>query len=129
MLTNFEQFFQRILIAFQCNTDTELANTLQINKSTLSMWKKRQSVDYDKLFTNIEQNINLDWLLTGRGNPYLNESEMPLMKEPVEKYVTNHDIKEIALNLSEVIARQQKELRSLHERLSELEGKKKKRQK
>lgn len=125
MLTNFEQFFQRILIAFNCKSDTELANYLNINKSTLSMWKKRESVDYDKLFTKIEPAINIDWLITGRGEIYLDGSSAPIVHDPLPKY-GNKDIKEIALNLSEVIARQQKELKSLNDRISELEHSKKK---
>lgn len=120
MLTNFEQFFQRILLAFNCKSDTELANYLEINKSTLSMWKKRKSVDYEKLFTKIEFNINLDWLITGRGKAYIDGSTLPIVHDPVTNY-GNKDIKEIALNLSEVIARQQKELKNLTERIAELE--------
>lgn len=47
-------------------TDRELADFLEISKSTLSNWYKRNSIDYDLLFSKCEQ-INIDWLITGHG--------------------------------------------------------------
>lgn len=52
-------------------TDTELANFLGISKSTLSNWYTRNSIDYDLLFSKCEQ-INIDWLITGRGLMFKN---------------------------------------------------------
>lgn len=43
--------------------DTELADFLGVTKATLSGWKVRNSVDFDKLFTKCqEESISLDWL-------------------------------------------------------------------
>lgn len=124
MLTKFEHFFKRIMLACECNTDTELAKFLKINKSTLSMWKKRESVDYEKLFTKIEPSVNIDWLISGRGSRYLDNSKAVMLEEAAV-YGKNKDIKEIALNLSEVISNQQKEISDLRSRIIALENSKK----
>lgn len=65
MTTNFELFFKRIKKAVGVESDTDLAKFLNINKSTLSMWKSREKVDYDLLFTKIEH-TNFHWLITGQ---------------------------------------------------------------
>jgi transcriptional regulator with XRE-family HTH domain len=68
MTTKYELFFLRIKKAANCKTDTQLAVFFGINKSTLSMWKKRERVDYDILFTKLEHlDIDLNWLLKGKG--------------------------------------------------------------
>jgi len=48
------------------STDTELADFLGIQRSTLSNWVKRNSIDYDLVFSKCE-NIDKNWLLTGQG--------------------------------------------------------------
>lgn len=56
------------------STDIDLANFLGISKSTLSNWYKRNSIDYDLVFSKCEQRVNRDWLLTGRGNMFNEQS-------------------------------------------------------
>lgn len=53
----------RIKEHYNFTTDTELADFLGINKSTLSNWYKRNSLDYDLVFTKCEQ-IDKNWLLS-----------------------------------------------------------------
>lgn len=57
----------RLKKVYNLKKDSDLAETLGISKSTLSNWIARDSIDYDKVFSLCEH-INLDWLLTGRGN-------------------------------------------------------------
>ena len=47
-------------------TDAELAAFFEVGKSTISNWYKRNSIDYDLLFSKCEQE-DLNWLLTGKG--------------------------------------------------------------
>lgn len=47
---------------YNFNTDIELADFLGVNKSTLSNWYKRNSIDYDLVFSKCEQ-IDKNWLL------------------------------------------------------------------
>lgn len=56
----------RVKSFFQFHTDVELAAFLGISKSTLSNWYKRNTIDYDLLFSKCEQ-IDKNWLLTGGG--------------------------------------------------------------
>lgn len=69
MKTNISKsdILSRVKIMAKVSTDTELADFLGINKSTLSNWKTRGTIDYDLVFSKCE-NINYDWLLTGNGD-------------------------------------------------------------
>lgn len=58
---------KRLKNAKNIQSDAELAIFLGISKSTLSNWYKRNSIDYDLLFSKCEP-INIDWLLTGTGS-------------------------------------------------------------
>lgn len=62
-----EEILDRLKIAVNVSSDSELANALGVSKSTISNWKNRKSIDYDLVFSFCEH-INLDWLLTGRGD-------------------------------------------------------------
>ena len=57
----------RLKLASNSTSDADLARFLGIATATLSNWKSRGSLDYDLVFSKCEQ-LNLDWLLTGRGN-------------------------------------------------------------
>lgn len=51
------------------SSDTELADFLNIHRSTLSNWHSRNSIDYDLLFSICEkENIDLNWLINGGVN-------------------------------------------------------------
>jgi len=56
----------RIKEYYKFNTDAELANFLGIQRSTLSNWVKRDSIDYDLVFSKCKL-IDKNWLLTGNG--------------------------------------------------------------
>ena len=56
-----------ILGRLKLASNADLARFLGIAPATLSNWKSRGSLDYDLVFSKCEQ-LNLDWLLTGRGN-------------------------------------------------------------
>lgn len=45
-------------------TDTELARFLGVDKTTLSNWKARKTIDWDLLFSKCEH-ISIQWLITG----------------------------------------------------------------
>ncbi len=57
----------RIKEYYDFNTDSELADFLGIQRSTLSNWTKRNTIDYDLVFSKCEQ-IDKNWLLTGSGS-------------------------------------------------------------
>lgn len=68
---NVKKILERFKLITNTKTDTELANLLGIKQSTISVWKMRNSIDYELIFTKCNNlNINLHWLLTGEGEPY-----------------------------------------------------------
>jgi len=54
----------RIKEHYGFKTDVELADFLGIKRSTLSNWTKRDSIDYDLIFSKCEH-VNINWLLFG----------------------------------------------------------------
>lgn len=60
-----ELILSRIKQHYNFKTDTELSDFLGVSKSTLSNWNKRNSIDYDLIFSKCEQ-IDKNWLLTGK---------------------------------------------------------------
>ena len=71
------------------NTDAELADFLGISKSTLSNWYKRNSIDYDLLFSKCEH-IDMNWLLTGEGFR-LRDNEVKITTKPVTSFRKTKD--------------------------------------
>ncbi len=65
-----DEILNRLKSALSIGTDTELADFLGIKKATLSNWRNRNSIDFALVFSVCEQ-INIDWLVTGRGIPTL----------------------------------------------------------
>lgn len=88
MTTKFELFFKRIKEAAKASTDKELCMFLGLNKSTLSMWKSREKVDYDLLFTKFEQ-TDLNWLITGES---IDRPQLKTLNEPTGVYKLRTDI-------------------------------------
>lgn len=76
---------KRFKAALKLKTDKELAKSLKIEANTLSNWKTRGTFDY-KLFITFceENNINIDWLITGEGNS--DKSNKGGVKDISEKY-------------------------------------------
>lgn len=63
--------------------DTELAEFLGIKQNTISSWKKDRSIDYELIISKCD-NINANWLITGKGNMLL-ESKSPYIEERIER--------------------------------------------
>ncbi len=57
---------ERLKTVFQVDSDVDLAKILGIKQPTISSWRKRNTIDYELIFTKCN-NINFDWLLTGEG--------------------------------------------------------------
>ena len=93
----------RMKKAADCKTDKELAKYLEINTTTLSMWKSREKVDYDLIFTKFEH-VSLDWLI--RGHEHKDEL-------PVDQDVINQNIAELAADNREFIIDILKRLESI----------------
>lgn len=63
---------------YNFKTDGDFADFLGIKQNTLSNWSSRNSIDYDRIISKCEE-IDGNWLLTGRGNMLRRPSHDPLM--------------------------------------------------
>lgn len=81
---NKEDIFNRIKKAMEFSTDRELAEFLGVSKSTLSNWIKRNSMDFELVFSKCEQ-LSKDWLLSGTGERQI--ASVNTISEPAKSYV------------------------------------------
>lgn len=124
MTKKFELFFGRIKKAAGVTTDKELADLLGLNKSALSMWKKREKVDYDLLFTKFEH-INYHWLLTGDESVSNDVDGAGVVSEREEPYGLMDNDKEIIEIQRKLIRMYESEIVSLQKELEKLRDQKK----
>lgn len=57
----------RLKTALSISSDKDLGEALGVSKAAVSNWRKRNSIDLERVFSVCEL-INFDWLITGRGN-------------------------------------------------------------
>lgn len=77
----------RLKEKFNLKNDTQVANLLSVEQNTLSSWKTRNKIPYEKLDElSINSNLSLDWILSGK-NEFDKYQEMIsyLEKLPSEK--------------------------------------------
>jgi len=63
---NKEQKINKLKEYLNFKNDGDLATFLGIKANTLSNWKSRDSMDYELIISKCE-NIDANWLLTGKG--------------------------------------------------------------
>lgn len=79
----------------ECKTDTALARALGVDKNTVSVWKKRNEIPINVLKkVSKNENISLDWLLSGVG-----EMEITSSDEQFQKILAKNDLKRKVYNL------------------------------
>jgi hypothetical protein len=68
-MQNVKEQIDRLKIVYSKTTDVSLAEVLCVDKNTVSGWKSRKAVPM-AVFKKVSQNenISLDWLLTGDGS-------------------------------------------------------------
>ena len=62
-----DELISRLKIYFKTETDKELAQYLGVSATNLSNWKKRNTFDFDVVFTKCE-GVNFNWLFLGEGD-------------------------------------------------------------
>lgn len=75
--------------------DLDFAEFLGIKQSTLSNWKSRNSIDYEKIITKCED-INANWLFNGKGS-------MLRLKTGSDNLLLHDNYKELAESRLETI--------------------------
>lgn len=107
---NNELILNRIKSHYKFKWEYELANFLQIGETTLSNWRKRDSIDIKKIITFCED-LNPNWIINGMGKPTktydnLNESEMSITLEKTDPYESASVIDEVN-RLTKIVALQE----------------------
>jgi len=65
-LRNIVDIIDRLKEKFALKSDMQVAKLLGVEQNTLSSWKKRNKVPYEKLDTlSMKYKISLEWLLSG----------------------------------------------------------------
>lgn len=108
------EILERLKQVLNITTDVELANTLGIKKTTLSNWKTRNTIDYNLVFSICEQ-INIDWLVLGRGKSSFTETKT------VEE-IPNNQLLETVINQAEEIGQLKERIKHLEQRLGKTAG-------
>lgn len=121
-----KRILDRIKEALNFKTDTELASFLGINKSTLSNWYNRNSLDFDVVFSKCEH-ISPEWLLTGRGSmlrisadsdtapPLASTSPPPICEGCKDKSARIADLQNLVETQRETIETQRETIKLLRE--------------
>lgn len=100
----------RLKLSLNLN-DTQFADRLGVSKQTISSWKSRNSIDFDKIFALCEsEGLSIDWLLTGKGSMYREEGARQIVNGS-----GNQAIGGSTINVSE------SEIEYYRKRVSELE--------
>ena len=76
---------EAIINHFANGNKSQLARILDVTPQAISTWLSRNTFDQELIYAKCE-NINPDWLLTGRGEMLKSERKLPMGgKEPVEE--------------------------------------------
>lgn len=68
-----KNIISRLKSALQIDTDMKLAEFLDVKQNTISIWKSRKTLNYPLIISKCD-NIDLNWLFTGEGQPFKKNS-------------------------------------------------------
>jgi hypothetical protein len=115
----------RVKTAYNITSEQQLASFLGINKSTLSNWKRRNSIDFELLFSKCE-NISYHWLLTGEGQMLLTEGQKQTSLEDAVLLAENIKLKEKIAELEEKVGELKEDKRNQQQLITLLQTENKK---
>lgn len=68
-MRNIIDIINRLKIKFALKNDSQIAQLLGVEQNTLSSWKKRNKIPYEKLdYLARENNLSLEWILSGESS-------------------------------------------------------------
>lgn len=73
----------RLKTALSISSDKDLGEALGVSKAAVSNWRKRNSIDLERVFS-VCEHINFDWLITGRGNMTFETKPEPIAQSNSE---------------------------------------------
>ena len=109
---------ERLKKYYSYKTQKELAEKLGVNQSTFTMWKTRNSIDWDVVFTKCED-IDFHWLITGEKKYAKNDtSKENNVQDDTASYLDDETVKSFV----DLINR----IKVLETRIEELDNQRKK---
>lgn len=112
---NKRETLQRIKLAYKLNSDVELAAMLGIPTTTLSSWKSRNSLDWDRIFMKCK-GISFDYLIYGSGDVFV--------AKEIEKETIDIDSPEIIKLVGVLVDKHHQQIIELSEKLNKAENEK-----
>lgn len=102
-ILDIDLIINRLKKSLNINSDTELAEILGVGKSTISNWRKRNTIDYAVIFTLCEH-IDLNYLIKGETYPNTVNHSLGFTdsKQLFENYIS--DLKDRIEEQKEIIA-------------------------
>mgnify|MGYP002725716131 CR=1 FL=1 len=90
IMLHFKKIIEEVKRIENLNFDSEVADLLGIQADKFRMRKSRNSIPYEELATycNIK-NINFNWLMTGEGAVYIQETEKEMEIKRLQKENSN----------------------------------------
>lgn len=102
------QILDKVKVLYKLNSDKELANFLELKQSTLSVWRTRNTINYDIIFDKCKD-VDLNVLI--RGEVFTGQ----VINEPKVEYLTKREEKDI-----ETLTKENQELKNRLEECREL---------
>lgn len=118
----------RLLAVYGVKNDNQLSDVLDIKRSTLGNWRARDSVPYPICVSvAVEKGVSLDWLLTGVGPMYRTGDVTDVTVAPETQreqalLALFRELDEDGQRDIQSAAEEKKRLKSLEQRLKELEA-------
>ena len=112
---NKRETLHRIKLAYKLNSDVELAAMLGIPTTTLSSWKTRNSVDWDRIFLKCK-GISFDYLIYGSGDIFV--------ANEIEKEAIDIDSPAIIKLVGVLVDKHHQQIIELSEKLNKAENEK-----
>lgn len=81
VVVNATEIVDRLIEVLELNNQTELADYLGVSLPTISSWKSRNSIDWTLIIEKLGASVNINWLLSGRGDHRLNQDDILTLKD------------------------------------------------
>lgn len=115
VLLSSDDILDRLKIALHLSRDKELADWFQVGPNMISLWRKRNSLDYTKLFKIcIKCDISISWIILARSPIWLEGSGLNINPDSISR----EDIK------NAVISTAQNQIKVLSELIDKINKKK-----
>ncbi len=98
-MNDYKEIMDRLKLYYNVSTYIKVAQKLDINYDTVKSWGSRKKIVVETLLQHLlNEPINITWLLTGKGNMKLSDSEQLLNDISKIEQVFNNSIDPILLD-------------------------------